>query len=243
MRQQVRLMAILATIGFLAGCNTAEVLSPPQSIGKDDSQAQTQPQGQAPQAAGSSPAGPVDPTQQGANAPETQFPQSAVTDGQQPQQQQPGQPQAPGRSPMLGAPGGVLATQKSIYQSSSQTAAGSVRFLPIIGAPLAAVTPLSQELSTEASARGLAIKPSSDATADHMLKGYFSAYDNGSGTTIVYVWDVLDSSGGRLNRLQGQENIPGKSTDPWSNVPPDTMKKIAADTISKYLAWKTSIVR
>lgn len=241
MQQQVRLLAILVTVGVLAGCNTAEVLSPPQSIGKDDKQAQATAPGQQ-QAAGTNPAGtPVDPTQQGANAPETQFPQSAVTDGQQPQQQ-PGQPQAPGRSPMLGAQGSVLATQKSIYQSASQTAAGSVRFLPIIGAPLAAVTPLSQELSTEASARGLAIKPSSDTTADHMLKGYFSAFDNGSGTTIVYVWDVLDSSGGRLNRLQGQENIPGKSADPWANVPPDTMKKIAADTISKYLAWKTSIV-
>ena len=58
----------------------------------------------------------------------------------------------------------------SLY--SAQTQKGSIRFLPIIGAPVQAVTPLSKELGNSARGNGLTIKSSSDQTAEHVLKGY-----------------------------------------------------------------------
>lgn len=118
----------------------------------------------------------------------------------------------------------------------------------MIGAPVEAVTPLSRRLGSDARASGLVIRPSNDASAEEILKGYFSAFEGngpkGRQVTIVYVWDVLDQTGNRLNRMQGQEVVPVRSatreSDPWAAVPAATMELIAAKTISDYLNWRDS---
>lgn len=124
----------------------------------------------------------------------------------------------------------------SLY--SAQTQKSSIRFLPIIGAPVQAVTPLSRELGNSARGNGLTIKSSSDQTAEHVLKGYLSAFADGDKVTVVYVWDVLDNAGARLHRIQGQESVPGGGGDTWGSVPAATMQAIGVETIAEYMKWK-----
>lgn len=114
----------------------------------------------------------------------------------------------------------------------------SIRFLPIIGAPVQAVTPLSRQLGASARASGLTIKSSADTTSEHILKGYLSAFDNEGKVTVVYVWDVLDANGARLHRIQGQETVPLSGGDPWAAVPAATMQMIGQKTISEYVQWR-----
>ncbi len=123
-------------------------------------------------------------------------------------------------------------------RASPSTAAGTIRFLPIIGAPVQAVTPLSKQLGAQSRAAGLEIRASGDATADHILKGYFSAFGDSGAVTVVYVWDILDNSGTRIHRLQGQVQVSASAKDPWAAVPPSTMETIATKTINEYVAWK-----
>jgi uncharacterized protein YceK len=240
MRQLIHALAGAILAISVVGCNSVSTLTPPEDVGASAQQqaatAVTDPQADVNPVIGS----------QGTTDQQVGF-QEANT---QPQdnsgaaQSQPGatntQQNGP-RPPMLGTSGGISATQKSIYQASSQSNAGSVRFLPIIGAPLSAVTPLSQALATDARSRGLVIKPSTDTSADHILKGYLSAYQDGPGVTVTYVWDILDNSGARLSRIEGQKKVSGNASAPWANVPPATMKTIAADTIARYLSWKSSL--
>lgn len=133
----------------------------------------------------------------------------------------------------------VAQTQEQASLSPS-AGAGTIRFLPIIGAPVEAVTPLSKQLGAEARAKGLTIKSSADPNSDHILKGYFSALNNGGKTTVTYVWDVLDGSGNRLHRIQGQDEVEGSSSDPWGAVPASTMQQIAAQTMNEYMSWRRS---
>lgn len=119
-------------------------------------------------------------------------------------------------------------------------AAGTIRFLPIIGAPVEVVTPLSKQLGNEARSHGLTIKAASDTSSQHILKGYFSALNDGGKTTVVYVWDVLDGTGNRLHRIQGQDTVNATAANLWSVVPPQTMQAIATKTISEYLSWRAS---
>jgi len=114
----------------------------------------------------------------------------------------------------------------------------TIRFLPIIGAPVDAVTPLSRELGAEARARGLAIKGSTDTSASYILKGYLSAFADGPKVTVSYVWDVLDGNGERLHRIQGSESAPLKGGDPWAAVPAGVMQKIADKTITEFAGWR-----
>ena len=144
---------------------------------------------------------------------------------QQPQYQQPMPPAAPQQ-------------QQNASLPPPGPASGSVRFLPIIGAPVQAVTPLSRQLGTAARGAGLTIRPSGDTSTEHILKGYFSAFADDGKVTIVYVWDILDGSGARLHRMQGQEVVPARGSDPWTAVPASTMEAIGSKTIQDYLAWR-----
>ena len=149
----------------------------------------------------------------------------------------------PGPQPPAGAPQSPAQTQ---VQTQAPTMAalpagqvrGQIRFMPVIGAPVNAVTPLSRQLAVEARNRGLAILSASDPGGDHVLKGYFSADNFNGQTTVFYVWDILDPAGTRLTRLQGQEVFPGGSGDPWASVPPDVMERIATRTMADYTAWR-----
>ncbi|AWI57997.1 hypothetical protein AB395_00002345 [Sinorhizobium fredii CCBAU 45436] len=130
--------------------------------------------------------------------------------------------------------------QAAAAPAPSATGAGGIRFLPIIGAPVQAVTPLSKQLGASARAQGLTIRSSTDTTSDHILKGYFSALNDGGKTTVVYVWDILDGSGNRLHRIQGQDTVEASAAEPWSAIPPQTMQAIAEKTIDAYLEWRRS---
>ena len=128
--------------------------------------------------------------------------------------------------------------QASLPPAPAAADGNTIRFLPIIGAPVEAVTPLSRQLGVEARANGLDIKGSSDTGTAYILKGYLTTFTDGPQITVSYVWDVLDSSGGRLHRIQGTESVPLKRGDPWAAVPPATMQKIAAKTIAEFNGWR-----
>ncbi|WP_374708650.1 hypothetical protein [Shinella sp. CPCC 101442] len=129
---------------------------------------------------------------------------------------------------------------EDVAVASPAKSSETIRFLPIIGAPVEAVTPLSKRLGAEARSNGLTIRSASDNSSKYILKGYFSAVNDNSKTTVVYVWDVLDGQGARLHRIQGQETVPGTASDPWSAVPARTMEGIAQKTIREYLDWRGS---
>ncbi|WP_267549998.1 hypothetical protein [Rhizobium rhizogenes] len=130
--------------------------------------------------------------------------------------------------------------QASLPPAAAATGGNSIRFLPIIGAPVQAVTPLSRQLGADARSLGLTIKSSSDASASYILKGYLSAFEDGPQISVTYVWDVLDNAGNRVHRIQGAESAPLKRGDPWTAVPPAVMQKIATKTMSEFNSWRNS---
>jgi hypothetical protein len=142
--------------------------------------------------------------------------------------------QPPGAPP----PGAQTSPAQSQTSLPAGQVRGQIRFMPVIGAPVNAVTPLSRQLAVEARNRGLAILSAADSGGDHVLKGYFSADNFDGKTTVYYVWDILDSAGNRMTRVQGQETFAGGSGDPWASVPADVMERIAARTLSDYVAWR-----
>lgn len=167
--------------------------------------------------------------------------------------QQPAPGSGPQQNQMLPAPvqpdsdqtAVSLAEQEAIAPQPDQTVnlappgrPGTIRFLPIIGAPVSAVTPLSRELGSAARSSGLTILPSADENASNILKGYLSAFEDGDNVNIVYVWDILDSAGNRLHRLQGQQSAPKDGNDPWASASTEVMQEIARKTIADYSQWK-----
>ncbi|EJT04368.1 hypothetical protein [Rhizobium sp. CCGE 510] len=256
----------LVVTALLAACNTTDALTPQVDIGDSSGPASSSPvtQSEAEDLAGSRqrvlagnsqpgsyhPA--YDQSQQayraGTGAPPTTMQEQADSlsrSSSSPAASAPieGQslPPADGEPPaQSGKPPAVQQPQQTaaINTGASSGRGNTVRFLPIIGAPVQAVTPLSRQLGAEARAHGLSIKSSTDASSDYILKGYLSAFSDDGKVTVVYVWDVLDSGGGRLHRIQGQESVPTAAADPWAGVPASVMQQIGSKTIAEFSSWR-----
>lgn len=116
---------------------------------------------------------------------------------------------------------------------SAGQSVGEVQFLPLVGAPEEKAVLLARALSESAAAKGVTIRPAAEAPSSVRLKGYFSAFNDGSSTTLVYVWDVLDASDRRVRRIQGQESVPGAAADPWAAIDLSTLAAVADRTLQE----------
>jgi hypothetical protein len=116
-----------------------------------------------------------------------------------------------------------------------------VQFAPAVGAPTESVNPLAARLTARAAQRGIGLAAAGDATATHVIRGYFSAFTEQRETTVIYVWDVLDPAGARLHRIQGQQKVAaGAQGEGWNSVTPQTMEAIADRTIDDLATWLVS---
>lgn len=267
MRRAATVPTLLFVMALLTACNTTDALTPQVGIGDSSGAPPSSPVSQREAeglagtrqpvfAAGSQPNGyhPAYNQSQGAYRSGSGAPPTTM-------QEQADALSKSGASPAASAPieGQALApaatgarsqaqTSQTLDAQPQQTAAltpgassargNTVRFLPIIGAPVQAVTPLSRQLGAEARAHGLSIKSSNDTSSDYILKGYLSAFSDDGKVTVVYVWDILDGGGARLHRLQGQESVPTAAADPWAGVPASVMQQIASKTIAEFTSWR-----
>lgn len=116
-----------------------------------------------------------------------------------------------------------------------------MEFAPLVGATIAAATPLSRRLAQMAPQRGIEIVSGETAPGEFVVKGYLSAIAEGNETIVIFVWDVVDAKGIRLHRIQGQERVAARAgADPWQTVPSATMEQIADRTIAEIASWSAS---
>ena len=140
------------------------------------------------------------------------------------------QPVAAAPTTLAAAPAPAAPAPVSVSAGQS---VGEVQFLPLVGAPEEKAVLLARALSESAAAKGVTIRPAAEAPSSVRLKGYFSAFNDGSSTTLVYVWDVLDASDRRVRRIQGQESVPGAAADPWAAIDLSTLAAVADRTLQE----------
>ncbi|HSO46805.1 MAG TPA: hypothetical protein VLQ68_02635 [Rhizobiaceae bacterium] len=142
------------------------------------------------------------------------------------------------------ATGGTAAPAGAKPAATQQASLGSalepVSFLPVTGAPQSAVTSLATSMRQAAKNEKVPVVVSIEQGAKFQIKGYFSALNDGNGTILVYVWDVLDSSGARVHRISGQERSGGSTGDPWVGIKPDVYTRVADITMSSLRTLMTT---
>ncbi len=124
-----------------------------------------------------------------------------------------------------------------VAANGSDAPTSRVGFLPITGAPRNTVVSLSRALGTAARQRNIAVSGTGAKNVNYQLKGYMSALNEGSSTTVTFYWDVLDRGGRRLFRINGFERQNGARTDPWAGVSAGTINRIASRTMSDLSTW------
>ena len=105
------------------------------------------------------------------------------------------------------------------------------------GAPESVQTQMMQQISRQAVRQGIVLRSDPGATVDYTLRGYLlvepghgsSKSGNQGSSKVLYVWDVLDQRGNRVNRVAGEEMVAtvSGSTDRWAAVSPAILALIA----------------
>jgi len=133
--------------------------------------------------------------------------------------------------------GSEVANAASQPQTAALDTSNALTFLPVEGAPQTAVTSLSKSIRTSAQQYGLTVLPATQTGAKYQVKGYFSALNDGSSTLLVYVWDVLDQSGKRVHRINGQERSGSSSSNPWLAIEDEELSRVADRTTARLKSW------
>jgi hypothetical protein len=133
-----------------------------------------------------------------------------------------------------------LGQNTGAQQASLGEKLSPVSFLPVTGAPQSAVTSLANSMRQAAQREKVPVVVSLEQGAKYQVKGYFSALNDGNGTILVYVWDILDQSGVRVHRISGQERGSGSTGDPWSGMSADIYSRVAETTMSSLRIWMST---
>lgn len=112
-----------------------------------------------------------------------------------------------------------------------------IAFLPVVGPPKFAVSSLSSAVRKSAKNNAITIISNGQPGASYQVKGYFSALDDGSGTILVFIWDILDRSGKTLHRISGEERTGSRKTDPWAAIDTQMIDRVVDRTMQNLRQW------
>lgn len=144
--------------------------------------------------------------------------------------------QEPSNSAAL-APIDAPAQNQATQQTASLAPSPGVAFLPVLGPPQSAVSRLSSAVVRSARANSITIIPNGQPGAKYQVKGYFSALDDGSGTRLIYIWDILDQSGRNIHRISGEERTNSRNADPWTAVDANVINAVVERTMQNFQGW------
>lgn len=114
----------------------------------------------------------------------------------------------------------------------------TIAIAPVIGAPDAVARQLQTQLTAATEKRGFGFVKSPLDKLDYTLRGYVVSAREAGGTKVSYIWDVTDPTGRRVNRITGEEKIPGaENKDPWVQVSTQVTQSIADKTAQTLESW------
>ena len=121
--------------------------------------------------------------------------------------------------------------------AQQQKPSPGIAFLPVVGPPKFAVSSLSSAVRRSARNNAITIVSNGQSGASYQVKGYFSALDDGSGTILVFIWDILDRSGKTLHRISGEERTAARKTDPWAAIDNAMIDRVVGQTMQNLRKW------
>lgn len=115
---------------------------------------------------------------------------------------------------------------------------GRVAIAPVIGAPDTIAKQMQAGLGSALGKQSIATTTNATDKVEYTLRGYVVAAREKTGTKISYIWDVTDPAGKRVNRITGEELVPGQQArDPWASVTPQVVDTISSKTAASLATW------
>lgn len=113
---------------------------------------------------------------------------------------------------------------------------------PITGGSDAYRLEVVRQLNQAATPRNIALVVDTSVPCDYTLRGYILTQRQADGLKLLYVWDLLDRNGNRINRFTGETTpaaVPAGGDD-WAVMPASATGEMADKTVSSLVTWSAS---
>lgn len=113
-----------------------------------------------------------------------------------------------------------------------------VAIAPVIGPTQAIAGDLAQQISRALEQDRVQIVKADQGAPEYTVRGYVVAAKEKTRTKFSYIWDVMDASGKRVNRITGEEmGAPVAAGDAWTAATPEVVQSVSSKAASSLLAW------
>lgn len=141
-------------------------------------------------------------------------------------------------SNLFGSSGDAAAPTAEALPPAGQQQTAKVAVASVIGPSESVARQLESQIASSLARQNVSVARAPTDKAEYTLRGYLVSAREKSGTKISHVWDVTDPTGKRVNRITGEEVVPGaQGKDPWSAVTPQLVDQIANKTAGSLVAW------
>jgi hypothetical protein len=131
---------------------------------------------------------------------------------------------------------GTSISDGSTAAANSQSA--KIAVATVIGPSEPVARSLETQIQSALTRQNVTVAKTPTDKAEYTLRGYLVSAREKNGTKISHVWDVTDPSGKRVNRITGEEFVPGaQGKDPWAAVTPQLVDQIANKTAGSLATW------
>jgi hypothetical protein len=121
--------------------------------------------------------------------------------------------------------------------SLTQKAKPTVSVSPVLGVPEKYAAKINTQLAEDVKAKGITIVDQKDA--DLVIKAAYAALPEAKkGTKLTYAIDVIDKTGNKVKRIEGDEVVSTKrGGEAWSHVNEEALTKVASRSTSELTSW------
>lgn len=112
-----------------------------------------------------------------------------------------------------------------------------VEFPRIVGIPQSAASTLSSAIRRSAEINAITVIDEGQVGASFQIKGSFIALDEGSGTLLVFYWQILDNTGRIVYRITEQQRTSARNTDPWLAIDKPMIYSVVASSMKNMRIW------
>jgi hypothetical protein len=137
--------------------------------------------------------------------------------------------------PQTGEPTGLKSTA-TVRPTTKPVRMVALR--PIAGPPAAVSERIVRAMNEAASNQNVALIVDPTIDAPTALSGVVVADTSRASTRFTFVWDLIDASGKRIDRISGEESFPSGSAsgDVWDSVPPAALKTMTDKVLASLAA-------
>lgn len=113
----------------------------------------------------------------------------------------------------------------------------TVQMLPFSGLPVTIADGIYRRFRSEAARVGIDIVHRLDEPATWRVQGHFVALGHTSSTTVLYTYDIYDTTGRAVHRIVGQDVATGVDGDAWGAVDGTVQDRLAIRAVRDIQAW------